>query len=60
MNIRESVKVTNAKHKRHNDAGIIEAVDTVAEKVTVKFDTPEPNGETLVLKFSDVTVLPAK
>lgn len=60
MEIRQSVLVTNSKHKRHQQAGIIESVDKDAGKVVVKFDTPDPTGETVELKISDVTVLQAK
>eukprot|EP01034_Spumella_vulgaris_P008092 gene8092-10297_t len=55
--IRQSVKVINAKHKRHGEAGIVEAIDTEAQKVKVKFDTPDPDGEVVELKAADLVAL---
>ena len=55
--IRQSVKVINTKHKRHGDAGNVEAIDTEAQKVKVKFDTPDPDGEVVELKFADLQTL---
>lgn len=60
FHIRQSVKVTNEKHPRLNDAGVVEAVDPKGKKLAVRFDTPEPAGELVDLKFTDVTLLQAK
>lgn len=60
MRVRMSVTVTGTKAKRKGDTGIIEAIDLEADKVSVRFDTPDPTGELVTYKAADLTVLPGQ
>lgn len=64
MEIRQSVKVINAKLERHGEAGIVEKVERNAKgepvNVDVKFDTPDPAGALETFKAADLTVLQPK
>lgn len=65
MRVRQSVRVTKAKHPRLNDVGYIEKLigtDKKGEnpkKVIVKFDTPDPDGELVEFAVGDVELSPS-
>lgn len=64
MRVRQSVRVTKAKHPRVDQVGIIEtligadAQGLNPKKIAVRFDDPEPAGELVEFAAGEVTLLP--
>ena len=56
MQVRASVKVTNPKHKRTGQAGVVQSMDENAGTASVKFDVP-PDGEPETVKVVDLVQL---